>query len=198
MAMLPFQLAALALSSDGLNAAAANIGVHAPEVWTVLGVETSGCGFLLDRRPQILFERHIFHRLTGGRYDDGQISDPTAGGYGAYGAHQYDRLALAIAKDRNAALQSASWGIGQIMGMNFRVAGFSNVEDMVAAVCASEELQLGAFANSCWAPGWRQLCNRTTGQPSPAATTEAITPSIGMMSGSRENSRNTRSVHCPI
>lgn len=113
----PFQGAATALSSDGLNRAAGNIGVHAPEVWTVLGVETSGCGFLPDRRPQILFERHIFHRLTGGQYDDGQISNPTPGGYGAYGAHQYDRLALAITKDRNAALQSASWGIGQIMAM---------------------------------------------------------------------------------
>ena len=72
-----------------------------------------------DRRPQILFERHIFHRLTDGKFDDGQISDPAAGGYGARGAAQYDRLALALAKDADAALQSASWGIGQIMGMNY-------------------------------------------------------------------------------
>jgi hypothetical protein len=147
MATLPFQSAATALSADGLSTASAKIGVHAPEVWTVLAVETSGCGFLPDRRPQILFERHIFHRLTHGQYDDGQISGSTAGGYGAYGAHQYDRLALAITKDRSAALQSASWGIGQIMGMNYRVAGFNNVEDMVTAMCASEDQQLAAFAN---------------------------------------------------
>jgi hypothetical protein len=147
MGTLAFQGTAKALSSDGLNAAATSIGVHAPEVWTVLGVETSGCGFLPDRRPQILFERHIFHRLTGGKYDDGQVSDPAPGGYGAYGAHQYDRLALAVVKDRNAALQSASWGIGQIMGMNYRQARFSNVEEMVSAMCASEDEQLGAFAN---------------------------------------------------
>src|SRR5437588_6623265 len=146
MAALPFQSEATALSADGLNSASAKIGVHAPEIWTVLGVETSGCGFLPDRRPQILFERHIFHRLTNGQYDDAQISDPTPGGYGAYGAHQYDRLALAITRDRSAALQSASWGIGQIMGMNYRLAGFNNVEDMVTAMCASEDQQLGAFA----------------------------------------------------
>ena len=72
----------LALSSDGLAKAAQSLSVQAPEVWCVLSVETSGCGFLADRRPQILFERHIFHRLTGGRYDDGDISDPTPGGYG--------------------------------------------------------------------------------------------------------------------
>jgi N-acetylmuramidase-like protein len=114
--LLPFQGTGWALSSNGLATVASNLSVFAPEIWTVLAVETSGCGYLPDRRPQILYERHIFHRLTQGQYDDGDISDPTRGGYGPSGAHQYDRLAQAIANDRTAALQSASWGIGQIMG----------------------------------------------------------------------------------
>ncbi len=135
-----------ALSTDGLNATAQALAVQGPEIWAVLAVETSGCGFLGDRRPQILFERHIFHRLTGGRFDDGQISDPTAGGYGAGGANQYDRLARAIALDRGAALQSASWGLGQVMGMNFAAAGFADVETMVAAMSDSEDAQLAAVA----------------------------------------------------
>src|SRR5436309_13561217 len=120
---LPFQGTALALSSDGLADVATSLGVHAPEIWAVLSVETRGCGFLPDRRPQILFERHIFHRLTNGQFDDGDISDPSPGGYGPRGAQQYDRLNRAIAKDRTAALQSASWGIGQIMGMNLARGG---------------------------------------------------------------------------
>jgi hypothetical protein len=66
---------------------------------------------------------------------------------GAPGAHQYDRLAIAISKDRNAALQSASWGIGQVMGMNYALAGFQRVEDMVAATCLSEDQQLAAVAH---------------------------------------------------
>jgi hypothetical protein len=135
-----------ALSRDGLAATAQGLGVKTPEIWTVLAVETSGCGFLPDRRPQILFERHIFHRLTGGRFDDGDISAPKAGGYGAQGAHQYDRLARAVAKDRKAALQSASWGLGQVMGENFAAAGFADVESMVAAMSDSEDAQLGAVA----------------------------------------------------
>lgn len=135
-----------ALSTDGLTATAQSLGVQEPEIWAVLAVETSGCGFLGDRRPQILYERHIFHRLTGGRFDDGEISDPTAGGYGAGGANQYDRLARAIALDRGAALQSASWGLGQVLGTNFAAAGFADVETMVAAMSDSEDGQLGAVA----------------------------------------------------
>lgn len=147
MTTLPFQGNATALSGDGLAKVASNLGVHAPEIWTVLAVETSGCGYLPDRRPQILYERHIFHRLTNGQYDDGNISDPTPGGYGPRGAPQYDRLAIAISKDRNAALESASWGIGQIMGMNYSRAGFHDVEEMVAAMSDSEDQQLITMGN---------------------------------------------------
>jgi hypothetical protein len=142
---LPFQGNAFALSSDGLAGVSNDLGVHAPEIWTVLAVETSGCGFLPDRRPQILYERHIFHRLTQGQYDDGDISDPSPGGYGPRGAQQYDRLTRAVAKDRLAALQSASWGLGQIMGENYRSAGFRDVEEMVGAMCQSEDDQLAAM-----------------------------------------------------
>jgi hypothetical protein len=147
MSTLPFQGSAAALSSDGLTTVASSLGVHAPEIWTVLAVETSGCGYLPDRRPQILFERHIFHRLTNGKYDDGDISSPTPGGYGPMGAPQYDRLARAISKDRTAALQSTSWGIGQIMGLNYATAGFPNVEEMVAVMSDSEDQQLMAVGN---------------------------------------------------
>lgn len=99
-----------------------------------------------DRRPVILYERHIFHRLTGGKFDDGDISDRAPGGYGALGPHQYDRLASAMSHDRTAALQSASWGVGQIMGENFRAAGFSDVDSMVDAMTKSEDQQLAAMA----------------------------------------------------
>jgi hypothetical protein len=147
MPPIPFQGIASALSSDGLHAVCSQLGVFIPEIWTVVSVETSGCGFLPDRRPQILYERHYFHRLTQGKYDDGDISDPQPGGYGASGAHQYDRLAQALAKDRAAALRSTSWGIGQIMGDNYAQAGFADVEGMVAAMSQSEDQQLAAMGN---------------------------------------------------
>jgi N-acetylmuramidase/Putative peptidoglycan binding domain len=141
---LEFVGKAQALSAEGFASCVQSLSVKAPEIWAVLAVETSGCGFLPDRRPQILFERHVFHRLTGGRFDDGDISDPTPGGYGSSGKHQYDRLSRAIAKDRTAALQSASWGLGQILGENCAIAGFADVETMVAAMSDSEDAQLQA------------------------------------------------------
>jgi hypothetical protein len=118
-----------------------------PEIWSVLSVETSGCGYLRDRRPKVLFERHIFSRLTEHRFDedDPDISQRTAGGYGPAGSHQFDRLNAAIQLDRFAALKSASWGLGQIMGENFGPAGFTDVESMVKAMVASEDNQLRAM-----------------------------------------------------
>lgn len=139
MQALPFQSSAIPLSSQGVSTVAVKLDVHVPEIWAVLGVETSGCGYLADPRPQILFERHVFHRLTNGVFDDGDISDPNPGGYGPRGAQQYDRLSRAITLDREAALRSASWGLGQIMGFNCKAAGFPDVEAMVAAMSASED-----------------------------------------------------------
>lgn len=83
--------------------------------------------------------------MTLGRFDDGDISDPEPGGYGLRGSHQYERLAKAIEKDRPSALQSTSWGIGQIMGENFALAGFNSVDEMVTAMSESEDQQLGAM-----------------------------------------------------
>jgi len=118
-------------------------------LWAVLSVETSGCGFLPDRRPKILFERHIFRRLTGGTFDSvaPDVSGPKTDDYGPGGAHQYERLQVARRLDEDAALKSASWGLAQIMGMNYQAAGFDNVRDMVTAMVASEDAQVKAMAN---------------------------------------------------
>jgi hypothetical protein len=124
------------------------MGIKAAELWTVLTVETSGCGFLPDRRPKILFERHIFSRETESQFDapNPDISDRTPGGYGAGGANQYSRLQQALALDRKAALRSTSWGIGQVMGFNAEIAGYSDVEALVNAMTVSENEQLRAMA----------------------------------------------------
>ena len=56
------------LSESGVTQAGATLNVGLPALWAVMTVETKGCGFLPDRRPLILFERHVFHRLTQGRF----------------------------------------------------------------------------------------------------------------------------------
>ena len=146
--MMEFRGKGGALSVPGLAAAAAAIGVGVPEIWTVLSVETLGAGFLSDQRPVILFERHIFSARTGGRFDalSPDISNTTCGGYGRMGAAQYDRLAKAMVLDPAAALESASWGIGQVMGHHARELGFVSVDTMVAAMIDDEDAQLLTMA----------------------------------------------------
>lgn len=135
------------INQQGIDEATGRLGVGAPALWAVLTVETSGCGFLPDRRPKILFERHWFSRLTHGQFDSVEpgVSNPKAGGYGPDGGFQHERLAKAIFLDRRAALQSASWGLGQVMGFNAEKVGFANVEELVTASQGSENAQLAAM-----------------------------------------------------
>jgi hypothetical protein len=141
--------AAHPLHQEGLAAAAEHVGVDPAVLWSVLSVETAGCGFLADRRPTILFERHIFSNRTGRRFDAAHpgISGP-AGGYGPPGAHQYERLEGAIACDRRAALESTSWGLGQIMGFNAGLAGFGVAEEMVSQMMHGENEQILGMASA--------------------------------------------------
>jgi hypothetical protein len=124
-----------------------------PALWSVLTVESRGFGFLKDRRPKILFERHIFFKEVGGRYA-GEAPDLCAKGGGGYtgGAAEYDRLGRALALCRRdglgdePALRSASWGLGQVMGFNAIAAGFRSAGDMVTAMAGSEGAQLAGMA----------------------------------------------------
>jgi hypothetical protein len=145
---MPFEGNGHPLTHEGLARVCVTLASSEPIVWAVLSVETSGFGFLQDRRLQILFERHIFHRRTGGRFDAGHedISNQTRGGY-AFGAGEYPRLERALALDEAAALESTSWGVGQVMGFNHKTAGFETAQAMVDAMLGGEDAQLLAVAN---------------------------------------------------
>src|SRR5229473_2919950 len=135
--------------------------------------ETAGCGFLADRRPPILFEGHIFSRETNRQFDaQGDISNPAPGGYGAGGTRQYDRLEKAM--KLQAALRSASWRIGQIMGLNAQIAGFNDVGEMINAMVESEDRQLLAKRNSLNTTGSTRRSRLMTGRASHADTTDRI------------------------
>jgi peptidoglycan hydrolase-like protein with peptidoglycan-binding domain len=154
---MDFTGAACPLHSDGLTAAARHVGVDPTALWTVVVVETSGCGFLPDRRPCILFERHIFSTRTGRHFD---AAHPGISGYGQPGAHQYERLEEAIACDRHAATESASWGLGQIMGFNAGFAGFRDAKEMVSEMIRSENEQIFAMASFIRATGMHAALQR--------------------------------------
>jgi len=136
------------LSDAAFDAAAKTLGCDVASIKAVAHVEAPRGGFIPDGRPELLFESHTFHIMTAGKYDESHpgISTPSwVRNYGAGGEHQYDRLAEAISLDRAAALQSASWGKFQIMGMNYDPAGYHDVESFVQDMCESEAYQLDAF-----------------------------------------------------
>jgi len=158
---MTFLGAAHPLHADGLIAAAEHAGVDPAVLWSVVTVETSGCGFLPDRRPCILFERHIFSTRTGRRFDTAHPGiSGSPGGYGPAGAHQYERLEEAIACDRRAALESASWGLGQVMGFNAGPAGYRDAEDMVSQMMRGENEQILAMASFMRANGMHTALQR--------------------------------------
>lgn len=151
--MTEFAGPALPLLDADIAAAAERLGIEPAVVAAVAEVESAGSGFLPDKRPKILYEAHVFGRLTLHRFDASHpnISAPAwdRSLYGAAGAHQYDRLHQAMQLDRLAALQSASWGRFQILGLNWKEAGYTDVDRMVTAMCQSEAEHLKAFISFC-------------------------------------------------
>ena len=125
------------LSRDDFLDDADKIGCSVAAIRAVAEVESAGSGFDSLGRPKTLFEGHIFYKLTKGRFASSypSICYPrwTKQYYGKTRDAEFARLQQAISLDRNAALMSASWGTFQIMGGNYAICGFSNVEDFVSA-----------------------------------------------------------------
>lgn len=127
------------------------IGVGEDEIHAVLDVEAAGTGFDKQGRPKMLFEPHVFWRELGA----GPKRDRAAAAGlayprwkpGAYPKDSYPRLAQAMAIDEDAALRSASWGLGQVMGFNAAAAGFPSARAMVLAFMDDEDQHLRAMVN---------------------------------------------------
>lgn len=138
------------ITAQDRHRAAQRLGVDEDTVQAVLAIEARGSGFIRGRQvshvPVILFEGHIFWRETDGVYPQSAFNYPkwTKAHYKG-GLAEYDRLAAAADLDLEAALKSASWGLGQIMGFNHKVAGYASVIDFVNAMAESEANQLDAF-----------------------------------------------------
>lgn len=132
------------------------LGVKVAAVKAVAEVESGGEGFLTTKEPTILFEPHVFwkelrklginpNNHTSGNED---ILYPVWGSkpYGKY-SQQHSRLARATKINRAAALKSASWGKFQILGANYKLAGFVSLQDFINAMYKSEDAHLMAFTN---------------------------------------------------
>ncbi len=140
---------AAALTAADIKAAADRMGCEPACVKAVLKVESRGRGFSPDGRPIILFEPHIFSKATLRKYD---LSNPNVS-YKTWGdkpypgtqAGRYAQLEEAFGLDPEAAVGSASWGLFQILGQNYKACGFASATAFVTDMAQSEARMLAAF-----------------------------------------------------
>lgn len=144
------------LTEKDIADVAKHIGCEVAALKAVMEVEAKGSGFLPSGKPVILFERHIFYRYYARKYstqkaDELALKEPNicnkaTGGYVGL-EKEYPRLDKAIAIDKEVAYMSASWGLGQVMGFNYQMAGYKDVFSFVDAMEVSEYNQLMAMAS---------------------------------------------------
>lgn len=142
------------LSQHDLQEAAEHLGVPVAVIMAVSSVESAGSGFL-SGRPRVLFERHIFRRqLSAARLPASELKQLEAkhpnlinkqpGGYQG-GSLEWQRLDAASRIHSNAAQESASWGLYQIMGFHWEHLGYASIADFVERMRQSEAQHLEAF-----------------------------------------------------
>lgn len=142
------------LTHEQIVRQAKTLGVPVAGLYAVIEVEAKGEGFLSTGHPVILFERHWMWRLLREQGQvtiaarmhatDPDICNPSPGGYGSVNS-QPGRLARAAVFHRDVALQSASWGLGQVMGGNWKSLGYAKLQDFINSMFRSEEAQLEAM-----------------------------------------------------
>ena len=142
------------LTDEDFSSAANTLGVESATIKAFAQVESAGSGFDSEGHPKVLFERHVMYRRLkdkcgamfaddkAARYPDLVNSAP--GGYGK-GSQQKIRLESASKIDRDCALESASWGAFQIMGMHWKALGYPTLQAFINAMFKSEADQLEAF-----------------------------------------------------
>lgn len=180
----------LIISDQAWAASARNLGVEVACLRAVASVESAGTGFLPppSNEPKVLFEGHIFHRLTNGHFDATapDLSYPhwDKSKYAGSLEGEWARLNAAMELDHDAALESASWGTFQLMGFNYPACGFSTVRDFAEAHRAGADEQLAAFVQFIDRPPFRDaLRGRKTGPFSQRPTTDPITQRINTTYG---------------
>lgn len=143
-------------SPDGIAAVASALRCEVATVAAIVDVEATGSGIDSSGRCKVLFEKHQFYRhlpkekraaaVKAGLARKNWIS-PKDGGYkdqpnnGAALA----LLAKAAEIDEVAALKSASYGTGQVMGFNYGLCGWPSVQAFVLDMAESEDNHIKAM-----------------------------------------------------
>lgn len=142
------------LTIEQIQQQAEKLGIETAALQAIHEVECRGSGFNPDNTPVILFERHVMRqRLIANKRDFDlrimlierpDLCNKSSGAYGLYSA-QHGRLAAAAEYHRESALESCSWGIGQVMGYHWQSLGYTSLQAFINAMYKDEASQLDAM-----------------------------------------------------
>lgn len=139
------------LQQKDIYDAAKELNCDPMNIRALLAVETGGHGFDSFGRPIILFEPHVMWRVCTGDVATQKKLMAAGVAYPVWGTRpypagqdaQYQRIAQAAAiAGEELALRACSWGLGQQLGENFKLLGYTTCKAEVQDVMASERLQL--------------------------------------------------------
>ena len=119
---------------------AESIGVEPAQLLAVAEVESGGTvswNTKFGVKPPVRFEGHYFHkRLKGAKLRQAisaGLASPRAGAVANRSSYdaRYELVYAAMKIDANAAMESCSWGLGQVMGAHWKKLGYSSVKALV-------------------------------------------------------------------
>ncbi len=116
-----------------IAALAKRLGCTTKQLCAMSIVESGGSAFDKRGRPKILFERHLFHRLTKGPLS--AWCNPKGGGYNE---DSWEKLTQAACQNADAAFSSVSWGKFQVLGMHWEGLGYPSPVDMAYSTVTGE------------------------------------------------------------
>lgn len=126
---------AKAVNRHDMIAFASRLGCTVAQLAAVAAVESAGGGFDKHGRPKMLFERHLFHRLTDGKWSPTPYSQPAGGGYRE---DSWGNLAAACGKRPSAAFGACSWGRFQVLGLHAPKLGYPSSYALARSTVESE------------------------------------------------------------
>lgn len=142
------------LTENDIRMAAARLQVSTAALKAILSVESSGGGFMADGRVKVNYEPHQMYRqlkknFSKQRADDELAKHPDLISRVAGHRRSLDKedadMDRATLIDRHSALESASWGMFQIMGYHWQTIGMSGIQEFVNMMYKGEAGQLDVF-----------------------------------------------------
>ena len=140
-----------------------SINVEPCALKAIIQIESGGAGFNSSDKVKILFEGHIFYKYLktfgldadglAAKYPNIVYKSWTKMFYGKTQVDEYKRFELAKSIHMEAALLSTSYGLMQVMGFNYKTAGYKSVQDFVFDMEKNEKLQVLASVNFMKANG---------------------------------------------